>query len=205
MSRADVHGPIDFLLIEFQEDRLTGEAAQALLDLVDKGIVALYDVLFVGKSDDGLPFTVTDDGGAPQSTVMDETFKVAISRFDDRISVGGTAELASYDLSLLEKRRATISMVVRDVFPEGGDVAKAEFWTGLRPMTPSNVPYIGKSRYSNLFLNTGHGTLGWTMGCGSGRAIADIVSGRIPEVDFAFTGMEQGRRSALAGKQAVQA
>jgi len=130
-----------------------------------------------------LTLPVVDDGGAPQSTVMDETFKVAISRFDDRIRVGGTAELASYDLSLLEKRRATISMVVRDVFPEGGDMAKADFWTGLRPMTPDSTPIIGATRYDNLWLNTGHGTLGWTMSCGSAHLLADLIAGRRPEID----------------------
>ena len=130
-----------------------------------------------------LTIPVTDDGGAPQSTVMDETFKVAISRFDDRIRVGGTAELASYDLSLLEKRRATISMVVRDVFPEGGDVAQAEFWTGLRPMTPDSTPIIGGTKYTNLWLNTGHGTLGWTMSCGSAHLLADLIAGRQPAID----------------------
>lgn len=130
-----------------------------------------------------LTLPVIDDGGAPQSTVMDETFKVAISRFDDRIRVGGTAELASYDLSLLEKRRATISMVVRDVFPEGGDMAKAEFWTGLRPMTPDSTPIIGATRYDNLWLNTGHGTLGWTMSCGSAHLLADLMAGRRPAID----------------------
>lgn len=130
-----------------------------------------------------LTVPVTDDGGAPQSTVMDETFKVAISRFEDRIRVGGTAELASYDLSLLEKRRATISMVVSDVFPEGGDVAKAEFWTGLRPMTPDSTPIIGVTKVDNLWLNTGHGTLGWTMSCGSGQLLADLMSGKTPAID----------------------
>ncbi|MFM9269133.1 D-amino acid dehydrogenase [Halomonas elongata] len=130
-----------------------------------------------------LTVPVVDDGGAPQSTVMDETFKVAISRFDDRIRVGGTAELASYDLSLLEKRRATIGMVVRDVFPEGGDVAKAEFWAGLRPMTPDSTPIIGATRHDNLWLNTGHGTLGWTMSCGSAQLLADLIDGRDTAID----------------------
>ncbi|TFH88209.1 D-amino acid dehydrogenase [Billgrantia azerbaijanica] len=130
-----------------------------------------------------LTVPVTDDGGAPQSTVMDETFKVAISRFDDRIRVGGTAELAAYSLELLEQRRATISMVVRDVFPEGGDVANAEFWTGLRPMTPDSTPIIGATRIDNLWLNTGHGTLGWTMSCGSAQLLADLVDGRQPAID----------------------
>ncbi|MDN3554807.1 D-amino acid dehydrogenase [Halomonas maura] len=130
-----------------------------------------------------LTLPVVDDGGAPQSTVMDESYKVAISRFDDRIRVGGTAELASYDLSLLEKRRATISMVVQDVFPEGGDVARAEFWTGLRPMTPDSTPIIGATKHGNLWLNTGHGTLGWTMSCGSGQLLSDLIDGREPAID----------------------
>ncbi len=141
-----------------------------------------------------LTVPVTDDAGAPQSTVMDETFKVAISRFDNRIRVGGTAELASYDLSLLEKRRATISMVVRDVFPEGGDVGNAEFWTGLRPMTPDSTPIIGGTRFDNLWLNTGHGTLGWTMSCGSAHLLADLMAGRRPAIDPA--GLDVGRYAA---------
>ncbi|MBB3229622.1 D-amino acid dehydrogenase [Halomonas stenophila] len=130
-----------------------------------------------------LTVPVVDDGGAPQSTVMDESYKVAISRFDDRIRVGGTAELASFDLSLLEKRRATISMVVKDVFPEGGDVARAEFWTGLRPMTPDSTPIIGATKHGNLWLNTGHGTLGWTMSCGSGQLLSDLIDARRPAID----------------------
>ncbi|SHK64646.1 D-amino acid dehydrogenase [Halomonas caseinilytica] len=141
-----------------------------------------------------LTVPVVDDGGAPQSTVMDETFKVAISRFDDRIRVGGTAELASYDLSLLEKRRATIGMVVRDVFPEGGDVARAEFWAGLRPMTPDSTPIIGATRHDNLWLNTGHGTLGWTMSCGSAQLLADLIDGRDTAIDPA--GLDVSRYAA---------
>ncbi|MGB4925845.1 MAG: D-amino acid dehydrogenase, partial [Giesbergeria sp.] len=104
---------------------------------------------------------------APQSTVLDETYKVAVTRFDNRIRVGGMAELAGFDLSLNPRRRATLEMVVSDLFP-GGDLPKAEFWTGLRPMTPDSTPIVGATPYANLLLNTGHGTLGWTMACGSG-------------------------------------
>ena len=86
-----------------------------------------------------------------------------------------------------------IARRTRELFPDACDYDNPAYWTGLRPLTPSNVPYIGKTRFSNLFLNTGHGTLGWTMGCGSGRAIADIISGRLPEVDFAFTGISRPR------------
>ncbi|OPX55025.1 D-amino-acid dehydrogenase [Oceanospirillum multiglobuliferum] len=130
-----------------------------------------------------LTVPITNYDAAPVSTVMDETYKVAITRFDDRIRVAGTAELSGYNLDLPAKRRATIAMVVSDVFPEGGDVAKAEFWTGLRPMTPDGTPLIGKTKFDNLSLNTGHGTLGWTMSCGSARLLADLISGNKPEID----------------------
>lgn len=130
-----------------------------------------------------LTMPVAEPDLAPQSTVMDETYKVAMTRFDNRIRVAGTAELAGFDLSLSEKRKATIAMVIQDLFPQGGDISKAEFWTGLRPMTPDGTPVIGRTPYANLFTNTGHGTLGWTMACGSGRLLADIVSGRDPDID----------------------
>jgi len=118
---------------------------------------------------------------APQSTVLDETYKVAVTRFDNRIRVGGMAELAGFDLSLNPRRRATLEMVVSDLFP-GGDLPKAEFWTGLRPMTPDSTPIVGATPYSNLLLNTGHGTLGWTMACGSGKLVADLTMGHTPEI-----------------------
>ncbi|CAO99525.1 D-amino acid dehydrogenase, small subunit [Acinetobacter baumannii SDF] len=111
---------------------------------------------------------------APQSTVLDETYKIAITRFDQRIRVGGMAELSGFNLGLNEDRHATLQMVTQDLFP-GGDMEQASFWTGLRPMTPDSTPIIGATRFKNLFLNTGHGTLGWTMACGSGKLISDIV------------------------------
>lgn len=127
---------------------------------------------------------ITDAARAPESTVMDETFKVAITRLGDRIRVGGTAEIAGYDLRLREDRRATLVHSVTDLFPNSGEIGKAEFWTGLRPMTPDGTPVVGPTPYGNLFLNTGHGTLGWTMACGSGQVLADIVSGKRPEIDM---------------------
>ncbi|MGC4024522.1 MAG: D-amino acid dehydrogenase [Mesorhizobium sp.] len=127
---------------------------------------------------------ITDASGAPESTVMDETYKVAITRLGDRIRVGGTAEISGYDLALRPSRRATLEHSVTDLFPKGGDVSKATFWCGLRPMTPDGPPIIGKTRYDNLYLSTGHGTLGWTMACGSGRVLADTISGRKPEIDI---------------------
>ena len=125
---------------------------------------------------------VVDDAAAPASTVMDETFKVAITRLGDRIRVGGTAELAGYSTRLRTARRDTLVHSVTDLFPRGGDLAQATFWTGLRPMTPDGSPVIGPTKFDNLWLNTGHGTLGWTMACGSGALLADLVSGRAGEI-----------------------
>ncbi|HCE1504528.1 TPA: D-amino acid dehydrogenase [Vibrio parahaemolyticus] len=124
-----------------------------------------------------LTLPIENEEYAPRSTVMDETYKVAMTRFDDRIRVAGTAELAGFDPSLPQKRKNTIEMVVRDLFPRGGDFSQAEFWTGFRPMTPDGTPIIGATPYDNLFTNTGHGTLGWTMACGSGHLLANIMTG----------------------------
>jgi D-amino-acid dehydrogenase len=125
---------------------------------------------------------ILDDSRAPVSTVMDETYKVAITRLGDRIRVGGLAEIAGFDLSLSPKRRATLEKSVGELFAGGGDLKAATFWTGLRPMTPDGTPIVGASTVANLWLNTGHGTLGWTMAAGSARVLADVVSGRRPEI-----------------------
>ncbi|MFN3825837.1 MAG: D-amino acid dehydrogenase [Pseudorhodobacter sp.] len=127
---------------------------------------------------------VTDDAMAPQSTIMDETHKVAITRLGDRIRVAGTAEIAGYSNRLGPHATDTVRYVINDLFPKGGDVEQFEGWTGLRPMTPDGTPVLGGTPYPNLFLNTGHGTLGWTMACGSGRAVADLVLGNEPGIDF---------------------
>ena len=127
---------------------------------------------------------ITDAAHAPESTIMDETHKVAVTRLGDRIRVGGTAELAGYDLKLRTSRRRTLAHVVTDLFPGGGDIERAEFWCGLRPMTPDGTPLLGPTRYRNLFLATGHGTLGWTMAAGTGRVIADLIAGRKPDVSL---------------------
>ena len=128
-----------------------------------------------------LTLPIKDESLAPQSTVLDETYKVAVTRFDQRIRVGGMAELSGFDLSLNLKRRATLEKVVSELFP-GGDLKQASFWTGLRPMTPDSTPIVGATNLPNLFLNTGHGTLGWTMACGSGKLIADMMTGQRPEI-----------------------
>lgn len=147
---------------------------------------------------------LTDERLAPQSTVLDETYKIAVTRFDRRIRVGGMAELGGFDLRLDPRRRATLEMVVRDLFP-GGDVAAATFWTGLRPMTPDSTPIIGATKYGNLYLNTGHGTLGWTMACGSGKLVSDLITGTRPEIGTQGLSLDRyERRSpgvAVAGSQ----
>jgi D-amino-acid dehydrogenase len=121
---------------------------------------------------------------APRATITDETYKTVITRLGDRLRAAGTAELAGYDLRLRPGRIATLKHVVRSLFPEAADLARAEPWAGLRPMTPDNPPVLGATPFRNLFVNTGHGTLGWTMACGSGKVVADLVSGRTPEIDL---------------------
>ncbi|MDR8731605.1 D-amino acid dehydrogenase [Burkholderia pseudomultivorans] len=125
---------------------------------------------------------IVDAAAAPVSTVLDETYKIAITRFDQRIRVGGMAEIVGFDKNLRAARRETLEMCVNDLFPGGGDTSKATFWTGLRPMTPDGTPIVGRTPVSNLFLNTGHGTLGWTMSCGSGQLLADLISGKKPAI-----------------------
>ena len=129
-----------------------------------------------------LTIDIEDESRAPVSTVMDETYKVAITRLGDRIRVGGLAEIAGYDLRLNPRRRATLTKSVSELFGGSGDPDKALFWTGLRPMTPDGTPIVGATPIPNLFLNTGHGTLGWTMSAGSGRLVADLISGRTPDI-----------------------
>ncbi|NLC35138.1 MAG: D-amino acid dehydrogenase [Alcaligenaceae bacterium] len=125
---------------------------------------------------------LADDARAPVSTLLDESYKVALTRFDDRIRVGGMAEVVGYDLGLDPRRQATLEMVVDDVFPGARQPGQLEFWAGLRPKTPDSTPIIGATPIKGLYLNTGHGTLGWTMSCGSGRLLADIISGHTPDI-----------------------
>ncbi|TPI31427.1 D-amino acid dehydrogenase [Mesorhizobium sp. B3-2-1] len=134
---------------------------------------------------------IKDAALAPVSTVMDETYKVAITRLGDRIRVGGTAEISGFDLRLHESRRRTLEHSVGDLFPGSGAMREATFWCGLRPMTPDGPPLIGRTELSNLFLNTGHGTLGWTMACGSAKVLADIISNRVPDIDVRALAQER--------------
>lgn len=131
-----------------------------------------------------LTVPILDETQAPHSTILDETYKVAITRFDQRIRVGGMAELSGYQKRLPTKRRETLELVLNELFPSAGDLTSASFWCGLRPMTPDSTPIIGATRFANLFINTGHGTLGWTMGLGSGKLLADLISGVQPEIEY---------------------
>ncbi|MDQ6627117.1 MAG: D-amino acid dehydrogenase [Pseudomonadota bacterium] len=165
--------------------------------LADAYLVALgsYAPLLLRPIDISLPiypvkgYSITvpilNMSAAPQSTLMDETYKVAVTRLGERIRVGGTAELAGYTLKLHEARLQTLSHVLTDLFPGAGKLDQAEFWCGLRPMTPDGTPVIGGTPVENLFLATGHGTLGWTMAAGTGRVLADLISGRSPGIDLA--------------------
>ncbi|MAA66993.1 MAG: amino acid dehydrogenase [Alteromonadaceae bacterium] len=132
---------------------------------------------------------VKDEAAAFKVSLTDDQYKLVYSRLGDRLRVAGTAELTGYSRDLNIKRCQAIVRRSAELMPEGGHWDQASFWTGLRPTTPSNVPYVGRTRYRNLFLNTGHGTLGWTHSCGSAAGLTDIISGRKPEVDFAFTGL----------------
>ncbi len=129
---------------------------------------------------------VKDASKAHQVSLTDDEFKLVFSRLGDRLRIAGTAEFNGYDRDLNRVRCEAIVRRTEQLFPGAGDPERAQFWTGLRPATPSNVPLIGQSRIPNLYLNTGHGTLGWTHACGSGASIARIISGLKPEVNFAF-------------------
>ncbi|HEY3634505.1 MAG TPA: D-amino acid dehydrogenase [Caldimonas sp.] len=182
--------------LERRGDRIVGVVTDATAIVADAYVVALasYSPLLLAPIGLRIPvypvkgYSITvpirDAAGAPESTVMDETHKVAVTRLGDRIRVGGTAELAGYTLRLHEARRKTLAHVVEDLFPGGGDVARAEFWCGLRPMTPDGTPIVGPTPIGNLFLATGHGTLGWTMAAGTARVIADVVSRRSTGIDL---------------------
>jgi D-amino-acid dehydrogenase len=126
---------------------------------------------------------VKDPAAAWSMSLSDEAHKLVLSRLGDRLRIAGTAELNGYDTGINEIRCQAILKRVQALFPGAGDPSKAQFWAGLRPATPTNLPCIGRTKYSNLFLNAGHGTLGWTHACGSGRYLADLVSGRRPGIE----------------------
>ena len=182
--------------VEHSGDQITGVRTDTGLLTADRYVLALgsYATQMLAPLGIRVPIypvkgfsitvPITNADKAPESTVMDETHKVAVTRLGDRIRVGGTAQLSGFDLSLSQGRRDTLEFVVSDLFPKGGDVSKAEFWTGLRPMTPDGTPILGETRMKNLLLSVGHGTLGWTMAAGTGRVMADLISGRQPEISM---------------------
>ncbi|WP_439886739.1 D-amino acid dehydrogenase [Pseudomonas sp. MBLB4123] len=184
----------DIQRLDFAGDRINGVWIDGKLETADRYVLALgsYSPQLLkplgvrapvyplkGYS---LTLPIVDADMAPASTILDETYKVAITRFDDRIRVGGMAEIAGFDLSLNPRRRETLEMIVGDLYPQGGDLSQVEFWTGLRPATPDGTPIVGATSFRNLFLNTGHGTLGWTMACGSGRFLADLMANKRPQI-----------------------
>jgi D-amino-acid dehydrogenase len=146
-----------------------------------------------------LTLPVTNESAAPVSTVMDESYKVAVTRFANRIRVGGMAELTGFDPRLKPARRSTLEMVVGDLFPGAGDIGQASFWTGFRPMTPDSTPIIGATPLRNLYLNTGHGTLGWTMSCGSAQLLSDLIDGRRPAIRTEGLGLDRYSNSKEKG------
>ncbi len=185
--------------------RLTADAFVVALGSYSPMLVAPFGIKLPVYPVKGYSITVpiVDEGRAPVSTVMDETHKIAITRLGGRIRVGGMAEIAGFDMSLKAKRQATLTHSVEDLFGGAGDQSQASFWCGLRPMTPDGTPVVGRSPIENLFLNTGHGTLGWTMAAGSGRVLADIVSGRRAEIEASDLGyaryLREGRKGMRQG------
>lgn len=174
--------------LEFSDDQIQGVWIDGKLETADAYVIALgsFSPQMLAPLGIRAPIyplkgysmtvPITNASMAPVSTLLDETYKIAITRFDNRIRVGGMAEIQGYDTYVKQKRIETLKMVFNDLFPEGGNTDIAETWAGLRPATPDGTPIIGATPYKNLFLNTGHGTLGWTMSCGSARLLADLVA-----------------------------
>lgn len=121
---------------------------------------------------------IEDASIAPTRSLTDDQYKLVYSNLGDRLRIAGTAELSGYSRQLNYSRCEAILRNVRELFPRAGAFDRASFWSGLRPATPSNIPYVGRTRFSNLWLNTGHGTLGWTMGAGTGFSIAEMIKNR---------------------------
>jgi D-amino-acid dehydrogenase len=187
--------------VHTSEGRVTADAFVLALGSYSPMLVKDFGIKLPVYPVKGYSITVpiVDETRAPVSTVMDETHKIAITRLGDRIRVGGMAEISGFDNSLKPKRQATLTHSVEDLFGGAGDQSRASFWCGLRPMTPDGTPILGRSPIGNLFLNTGHGTLGWTMAAGSGRVLADLVSGRQTDIDTAGLGYDRYLR---AGRKA---
>lgn len=180
--------------LEQAGDRITGVWIDGKLETADAYVLALgaYSPHMLAPLGIKLPVyplkgysltvPISNPEQAPVSTLLDETYKIALTRFDNRIRVGGMAELQGYDTQIDPRRADTLKMVVNDLFPQAGSTSHAEVWSGLRPATPDGTPVVGKTRYRNLLLNTGHGTLGWTMSCGSAQLLADLLARKTPAI-----------------------
>ena len=180
---------------EYQNDQIKGVWINNELETADAYVVSLgsycpellkpigIDAPIYPLKGFSLTIPIKNTEKAPRSTVLDDSFKVAVTRFDNRIRMGGMAMLNGFDLSLKQKYRETLNQVFNHLYPEAADLNQATFWTGLRPTTPDGTPIVGATRFPNLWLNSGHGTFGWTMGCGSAKYLADLISGEKPEID----------------------
>jgi D-amino-acid dehydrogenase len=189
--------------LERHGDRLTGIRSRAGMLSADAYVLALgsHSPLLARPLGIELPVypvkgysltvPVKDEARAPRSSIVDEDYKVALTRLGSRIRVAGTAEIGGYDMRMRQGRLDTIVHVLADLFPGGFERSEMSFWTGMRPMTPDGTPIVGRSPLANLYLNTGHGTFGWTMSLGSGRVLADLIAGRTPAIDMA--GLELSR------------
>jgi D-amino-acid dehydrogenase len=198
--------------LERDGDRISGVRVDGELLRADRYVLALgsYSTLMLAPLGLRLPvyplkgysltLPVTVERMAPVSTVLDESYKVAITRLRGRIRIGGMAELCGYDLSLPASRRRTLERVVSQLYPHGGDLARGEFWCGLRPATPDGTPVIGPTPLRNLYTNTGHGTLGWTMACGSARYLTELIAGQKPGISTHGLGLARyaPRQQSLA-------
>ncbi|NIJ08317.1 D-amino-acid dehydrogenase [Sphingomonas vulcanisoli] len=177
--------------VETSEGAITADTFVVALGSYTRGMVKPLGIRLPIYPIKGYSITVPigDLGRAPVSTIMHETYKVAITRLGDTIRVGGMAEVSGYTSTLVEGRQETLVYALEDLFPGVAKTTDVTLWSGLRPMTPDGPPIIGPTHLSNLYINSGHGTLGWTMACGSGQALADIISGKRPEIEMSDVGL----------------
>lgn len=188
-----MRGPIGIESVETENLQIKADAFVVALGSYSTKVVRAIGLKLPVYPVKGYSITlpVANEASAPVSTLLDESYKIAITRLGDRIRVGGMAEISGFSTDLPSRRRATLEHSLRSLFPGAANYSSTHFWTGLRPMTPDGTPVVGRTDIPNLYLNTGHGTLGWTMACGSGRIIADIVSNRTPEIDVSDLGLSR--------------
>jgi D-amino-acid dehydrogenase len=190
LREGDAIGGVEIATVPGRPQRLSADAYVVALGSYSAALLRPHGIRLNIYPAKGYSVTmpVKDAERAYQVSLTDDEYKLVFSRLGERLRIAGTAELNGYETSLNPARCQAIVRRVEQLFPGAGRLEQAEFWTGLRPATPSNVPYIGRTRLRNLYLNTGHGTLGWTHSCGSARALADIVGAREPELAFEFAG-----------------